>query len=268
MARKKTGLSGAGSLFANINPYGTEVPPEDRVQHLPLEEIRPDPGQPRRLLPSDLAAALFGGELPPLVVLDRLVERADGDPRLASTLDALADLAADIAAHGLISPITVYRAEGGLVRYTIETGERRWWAHWWLVRGGQEDFRHIRALVVPPRSNRVRQLSENLKREELTAVETALGLATLILEIEGEELPDWYQSRDLLPAAVRELVTRRLKHGVWPEVVERLGYSRQHWSHYLNLLRLWIRRWSWLTAIDCLSALCERSPGWMIRPGR
>ncbi len=237
---KTTGLSGAGSLFAGIRPYAeaSDVPAEDRVQRLPLEEVRPDRGQPRRLLPPDLTAALHAGELPPLIILDRLAERAAGDPGLAATLESLQDLAADIAANGLISPITVREAENGAVHYIIETGERRWWAHWWLAREGKDEYRRIRALVVPSRSTRVRQLSENLKRAELTAVEVALGLAALILEIEGENVPAQPESGALLPAALRELVERRLKHGVWPEVVERLGYSRSHWQHYLNLLHL------------------------------
>ena len=158
---------------------------------------------------------------------------------MANILERWDSLAADIDKVGLVNPITVYETEEGkgLTQYTMETGEQRWWAHWWLVRQGKDAYRHIRSLVVPSRDTRVRQLSENLKRQELTAVETALGLALLILEIESQPLLT-SPGAGFVPTDIRGMANRRLTSGVWPEVVERMGYSSRRWKCYLDLLRL------------------------------
>ena len=52
MAKKKTtGISDL--LFDEVNPYGAIIGDvvSRPVERFPLESIRPDPGQPRRLLP-------------------------------------------------------------------------------------------------------------------------------------------------------------------------------------------------------------------------
>ncbi len=210
----------------------------DTVHRLSLNDIRPDPGQPRHLLPPALAAQLFNGDLPPLMVLKNLIKSSETDETSASVVDSIAELAADIKNNGLISPITVYEPEGQLTHYTIETGERRYWAHWYLVHQGDESFRQIRALIVGDKNIRLRQLSENLRREGLTAVETAIGLASLIAELQNEHVPNWYENNTLVPQALRRLTEERLKRGTWPQVIEQLGYGRRHWHNYLKLLKL------------------------------
>jgi len=211
--------------------------PEDVVQRISLGEIRPDPAQLRLFLPSDLAAQLAEGELPPAVIIEKFKERAGEGGPLADKFQALRDLANDIAANGLINPITVYKAPGGDVPYVIETGERRWWAHWLLVSGGNEAFRHIRAFVVEKPKDRARQYSENLMREDLTAVETAVGLALLILDIEGKELSP-YEGEAVIHPDIRALAKRRFRRGTWPRILERLGHTRRHWASYLTILTL------------------------------
>ena len=236
---RKTSLS-ASPLFDNINPHAaSRAAREDVVQRIPLDTIRPDPRQPRRTLPPDLAGEFHRGELAPSSVLDELVRRGHDDEQVAKILERWDSLAADIDKVGLVNPITVYETEEGkgLTQYTMETGEQRWWAHWWLVRQGKDAYRHIRSLVVPSRHTRVRQLSENLKRQQLTAVETALGLALLILEIESQPALT-SPGVGFVPADIRGMATRRLKSGVWPEVVERMGYTKRRWQQYLLLLRL------------------------------
>lgn len=210
----------------------------DTVHRLSLNDIRPDPGQPRHLLPAALATRFFSGELPPLLVLKTLIEDSRQNPALAEVVSSIAELAADIKGNGLISPITVYEPDGQLTHYTIETGERRYWAHWYLVNQGDEAFRQIRALIVSGKNNRLRQLSENLRREGLTAVETAIGLASLIAELQNTPVTNWYESEHLVAPQLRRVATERLQRGMWPQVIERLGYSRRHWHNYLNLLKL------------------------------
>ena len=61
---------------------------------------------------------------------------------------------------------------------------------------------------------RVRQLSENLKRQGLTAVETALGLALLILEIESQPALT-SPGAGFVATGNRGMANRRLRGGVW-----------------------------------------------------
>jgi len=138
---KKSTLLGAAGIF-DLNPYARrdgdlEGPPDtpvgERVQSIALDLILPDPRQPRMVLPRDLHAALFGGHLKPARVLDELAQRADqGDGEAASVVARVIPLAESIAAVGLINPITIFQSQAGrehaLTHYTIESGERRWWA--------------------------------------------------------------------------------------------------------------------------------------------
>lgn len=230
----------------------------DTVHRLSLNDIRPDPGQPRHLLPPALATRLYSGDLPPLMVLKSLITESQTDKTLTGIVDGIAALAADIKENGLINPITIYKPEGRLTHYTIETGERRYWAHWYLVEQGEEAYRQIRALIVDDKNTRLRQLSENLRRDGLTAIETAIGLASFIAELQGNSSGSWYESDTLASPMLRRLTEERLKRGTWPQVIERLGYGRRHWHNYLNLLKL------------CDEALeiahKNRLPEWQLRP--
>ena len=81
MAKKKTSLS--QTLFGQIDPYGTvsEELLEPRLTGpqatLPLEAIRPDPNQPRQLLPLALSQALAAGQLAPVEALRSWLGQAD-----------------------------------------------------------------------------------------------------------------------------------------------------------------------------------------------
>jgi hypothetical protein len=61
--RKTTGISDL--LFNEVNPYGAVVGDiaTRTIERLPLDAIRPDPDQPRRLLPNDLADAVNQGDM-------------------------------------------------------------------------------------------------------------------------------------------------------------------------------------------------------------
>ena len=88
MAKKRGGLGrGLESLFEDAAP---SFESDTRIETLPLREIEPDPGQPRKTFDDE----------------------------------TLAELSASIAEHGLLQPIAVRpRASGG---YLIVAGERRW----------------------------------------------------------------------------------------------------------------------------------------------
>lgn len=205
MAKKKTSLS--QTLFGQIDPYGTaseetvRSAPEGPQRTLPLEEIRPDPSQPRQLLPSGLSEALATGQLTPSETLRAWLKQAEASKNIAAqrSIRELRRLAASIAQHGLINPITVRQARADEplppgVTYVIVTGERRYWSHVLLnlesrtIQEGVEVVEpgQIKAFVVQAGiSVRAHQLIENLMREDINAVEKARGLWALRYELSG-----------------------------------------------------------------------------------
>jgi hypothetical protein len=205
VAKKKTSLS--QTLFGEIDPYGTapEAPPEPKSSGsqatLPLEAVRPDPNQPRQLLPAALGQALLAGQLTPAEALRRWLGQADEtDPdSTRRPVRELRRLAASIARHGLINPITVRQAHPDEalppgVEYVIVTGERRYWSYVLLslegrtIQEGTEvtDPSQVKAIIVQAGvSVRAHQLIENLMREDINAVEKARGLWALRYELSG-----------------------------------------------------------------------------------
>ena len=247
-------LAGLDALFQNINPYGVEAQPAQgeptrlRVDWInpvgtivPLDQVRPDPNQPRHVLPLDIAGH-FERTQDAAEALDAWAQLSrEGDAAAAQSYAELESLANSIAADGLIQPISVAPTSDG---FHVETGERRWWAHQLLNKQDRtpKDGKagHIEAIV---RSNTggptlIRQLAENLHRQDLCAVETAAGLAALIAEIEGQSATTVALSAEGRLAKLRAIADRRLKEGTWAEVMNRLGKTRQHWAHYLAVLRL------------------------------
>jgi ParB family chromosome partitioning protein len=122
-----------------------EVPatvPGTAPRHLPIESLGPSPLQPRRT---------FG----------------------EAELD---DLAASIAAQGVLQPLLVRPAPGAPGRYEIVAGERRW-------RAAQKARLHEVPVHVRELSDaQVLQMAlvENLQRSDLTALEEAAGYRRLI----------------------------------------------------------------------------------------
>jgi ParB-like chromosome segregation protein Spo0J len=247
VARKKTGLS--QTLFQGIDPYGEGQAQEGDLQTLPLAAIRPDPDQPRRLLPADLARAVADGELTPLAAMRAWVEQAKKGAEDAG-LAALRRLADSISRHGLINPISVRRLQEGEeapegVAYFIVTGERRYWAHVLLALEGRnlhagETVREpteIRAgLTAPGITVRAHQLIENIMREDINAVEKARGLWALRYELSqvNDSSPVKYGSKvnDSSPdTPPPDLVP-------WKRVSEELGISKRYRIYLTSVLKL------------------------------
>jgi ParB family chromosome partitioning protein len=122
-------------------------------------------------------------------------------PRRHFSEEALAELAASIRTRGLLQPIVVCRADDG---YELLAGERRFRAS---QRAGLD---RVPALIRDGEDRLEIALIENLQREDLTPLEEAEGLATLI---------------------ERHGYTHR-------EVAELLGKSRPYVSNTLALNRL------------------------------
>ena len=221
---------GSASAFANAaygsrdeNPFGAVQRSSYRASQLPIDEIYPDPAQPRRVIPSSLRQYWNGQpqNLPDLfahwleeIRLERGGQTLDidaileGEPTEFSQLDPdsdelpaiekrfgvrelamikIAELAASIRRDGLTNPITV--AQRGRL-YVIETGERRWLAYhmlrWRLGHMGDQDWSMIPARVVDE-VDIWRQATENNARDDLNAVARTRQLALLLMDVHGIE---------------------------------------------------------------------------------
>jgi hypothetical protein len=172
---------------------------------LPLDSILPDPNQPRRLLPADLMEAVITRHSTPVAALQtwlRRAERAQAEtttPALLHNVRELKRLADSIEQHGLISPISVRQPgpEESLpagAAYLIITGERRYWAHVYLLSEGKQihegetisEPSQIKATIAPAGITiRAHQLIENLLREDINAIERARGMWILRYELSG-----------------------------------------------------------------------------------
>ena len=138
MAKGRGGLGrGLESLFEDAAP---SFESDTRIETLPLREIEPDPGQPRKTFDDE----------------------------------TLAELSASIAEHGLLQPIAVRpKPSGG---YLIVAGERRWRAS---RMAGLTEVPAIVKDVTDEQAMEL-ALVENLQREDLDPVEEAAGIRELM----------------------------------------------------------------------------------------
>ncbi len=237
--RKSTGISDL--LFNDVDPFGAVIgePASKPIERFPLDMIRPDPEQPRRLLPADLANEVNQGEMAPAAAVSEWVKRAENDTgsALAQDIRELRRLAAAIELHGLINPITIRPAKLEDNRYIIVTGERRYWAHVLLNLEGRqiqegEDVQasdKIKATLVPRGASiRAHQIVENLMREDINVVEKAHGL--------------WALRRELTDDAYRrhtEFEEGKKKRLLpWKQVEDTLDMSRQYRARIVAVLDL------------------------------
>jgi len=102
------------------------------------------------------------------------IEPNAGQPRRNFDRESLDALAESIKTHGLLQPIVVRRAEGGV--YRIIAGERRWRAA--RIAGLTEA--PVTILDIDDRKAAELTLVENLQREDLRPLEEAAGYETLI----------------------------------------------------------------------------------------
>lgn len=127
--------------------------------------------------------ALFGDLTPKTKPMSEMAEIAIADiepnplqPRRTFDEEALQELAASISQLGVIQPITLRRRADG--KYTIISGERRWRAS--QIAG----LEHLPAYIreVDDENLHAMALVENIQRQDLNAIEIALGMQRLIEE--------------------------------------------------------------------------------------
>ncbi len=250
MSRKRRStLSTVVSLMSEETQQRLQEEP--LLSTVPIAEIRPDPGQPRRLLPPDLQQQLDRGQLDPLTAVRKWVDRAraeEADPGLIRHVRELRKLADSIEQHGLINPISVRRPLldeqiPKPVAYLIVTGERRYWAHALLAseaRSIQEGERTVHpdeikvTLAAEGISVRGHQLIENLIREDINAIEKASGMWALRLEL--SEVNHGSPEPMDLEELVRLESSGRLVS--WSVIEEALGISKRYRIYVTSVLQL------------------------------
>ena len=157
--------------------------------------------------------AIFGSDLPD-AKLKPMTEMAEIDitqiipnptqPRTQFDEEALDELADSIRQLGVIQPVTVKKSTEG--KYILISGERRWRA------AQRADLKSLPAYIreVDDENLHAMALVENIQRQDLNAIEIALGMQRLIDEC------------DLTQDALSEKV----------------GKKRSSVSNYLRLLKL------------------------------
>lgn len=240
-----------------------------KVVSLVLDRVRPDPAQPRRVLPDTIREEFLSGRINARQALerwealvveesaqrgrprpdwqallernpeDRDEDRGDVDPpghagAEETMLRSIVATAATIRHGGQVSPITVAEIDGGSY-YRIETGERRYWAYQWLNMWVSSGFDQIQCIVVPEASP-WRQAAENTSREGLSAIALARQLATLLLAM-YDIRPDY--SRPIPNDWYRQALKYRVPRGEGANLRAALGgIERSQFSRIQALLRL------------------------------
>jgi len=129
-------------LGALLGDYHDEPQEKSAYQLLPIYKVEPNPNQPRR----------------------------DFDP------EELEELSQSIREHGIIQPLTVREMGSGY--YQIIAGERRWRA------ARLANLADVPVVIIEADDKKAMELAliENLQRQDLNAVEEALGYKTLMEE--------------------------------------------------------------------------------------
>ena len=263
-------------LLASINTdmLGDPFTVQDntiRVERILLEMVRPDPVQPRRVLPESIHFTFHNNRATPTQALRELVqmvqvaarqrgrpfnsvlellpnsdEDREDEPNVSLTpeeqlLRDLVNLAVTIRDDGQVNPLTVVDASQGVTRlFRIETGERRYWATW-LLRDfipGYTGDGMIPCIIIPANKSSVfRQAKENAARSGLTAVAMARQAALLLLTVHGYEIPAHAVGHSFYRQALE--LDLRSKREYTDMVLSAMGgIKRGQFSYIKGLLRL------------------------------
>jgi len=154
-------------------------------------------------------SALFGGTAGTTdhfrrIPIDRIRPRGDG-PRRSVDPERLAELVESVRTHGVLQPIRLRPRGAG--EYEIVAGERRWLA------AQQAGLRQVPAVIAATDDDQayVESLIENVQREDLNAVDRALALKQLRVNL-----------------GLRS----------WEEVGRVIGLTRQHVHNLLRITEL------------------------------
>jgi hypothetical protein len=257
---------------ATLGDYIIDVEEQGlRVERLLLELVRPDPVQPRRVLPDRIYHAFHSSKLTPSQALREVVQSAQVAARqrgrpFSGLLDLLpnpddenndeqsislspeeklihdlVNLAITIRDDGQVNPLTVVNMSQGITPlYRIETGERRYWATW-LLRDflpGYEGDGMIPCIIIPADvASTFRQARENTARSGLSAIAMARQAALLLLTVHGYEIPAYAVDNGFYRQAL-DLTLRGKREHTADILAAMGGIKRYQFSRYKSLLQL------------------------------
>ena len=241
MARPNHDTSRMDDLLASVTSDLLSDLPHQFVDHtihverILLEMVRPDPVQPRRVLPENIHLRFHNNQFTPTQALRELVQivqiaarhrgrpfnsllellpndddERDDEPAVNLTpeeqlLRDLVNLAITIRDDGQVNPLTVVDVSQGVTRlFRIETGERRYWATW-LLRDFLPNYTGdgmIPCIIIPAIAHRSFVAKENTARSGLTAVALARQAALLLLTVHGYEIPAYAVEHDFYRQAL------------------------------------------------------------------
>lgn len=217
------------------------------VQTISIQRIRPDPNQPRQIIPEELRDKVPGSD--PVDIMHKWTELAENDATCMQRLQGIEELAQTLHEQGLIHAITVREKTptddvADDVEYLIVTGERRFWAHVYLATQGKpvrwgdtnRNPEHVRTEVVPQDINvSAYQLIENIHKSSLNALEKARGYVALRRE-RAAQLLSGSTNEDVDPS---DIPWEKVENIVpWTVVDEMVGKSPRYRRHVLQVLDL------------------------------
>lgn len=194
-----------------------------------IHDTQPDPTQARWVLPPTLRAKFLAGTLTAPAALQAWQALAAREPVEATRLAEIAALARSLRAGGQVNPISVVRQGSG---WRIETGERRFWAHVYLVVVEKDEAAAAIPAAETSQIDPFRQAVENLHVAPLNAIGLARETARLLLSAAGA-LP-----ASLTWATYRAAAAQRVPRGGWARIEGAMGKSEEQLARLVRLLLL------------------------------
>ena len=191
------------------------------------QEIKPRTGDLEKLFSVESDAEQASG-LHLLAVRLEAIQNDPEQPRRTFPENSLEELSESIRQEGVIQPIEL--TEIAPNQYQLVHGERRWKA---AAMAGLETIPAVvRRIEYDDVTRLVRQLVENIQREDLNDIDRAAGLLRLrnLLQVDLESL--------VASGANRPGATPWSKTMTWAKVGRRLGMSRQRIHQLIRLLSL------------------------------
>jgi hypothetical protein len=270
------GLDGSSSAAQDAaSLHGTQLGAVQsiRVTRIPLYEIQPDPLQPRRIVPNELRT-LFQGDAPgflrewintaeiePMPYFGEGFEIPSYEHPVQTSLQQVLLLARSIKDTGLTNPITVIRS--GRSTYTLETGERRWFAFQLLHTLFGDEFSDIPARVMNERSV-WRQASENNQRDDLNAIAKARQYALLMMDVmmsKGDKIES-IENFDSEREYYAQIAAAPFPYGFMDKIQNAMGFSsRASVTRHRQLLGLADEIWILADDYNCPESVLRQLLG-------
>lgn len=224
-------------LFGDQANVPMEASPKGGV-NIPLSKITLNRFHARQILPLDIKKRFFLGEIDYKQAVLDYIELSKNDPLLQKRLNCLRELGNSLLIEGQINPVSGNWQKNGeeVVTFQLETGARRFWGL--AILHAEKTIEEEPKLKVSEISENLlyREISENYRREDLSAVEIGISIASVILleagispNAEVDNVLDYY--REALNHANRT-------PEIWDKLEILFSISHEKIKNYLQILEL------------------------------